>query len=175
MRRIRYQVACSLDGYLAGTGGDVSWIPIDPEIDFAALFDQFDTLLMGRKSYETLPLDDPVHGKLYAGKEIVVVSRSLTPGKDPRVTVVSGNLAACVEELRFREGKDIWLFGGGELFRTLLELGFVDTVELAVVPVLLGGGIPFLPAPAPTRQLKPVGQRLYRQSGILLLQYEVAR
>jgi dihydrofolate reductase len=45
MRRIRYQVACSLDGYIAGPDGGVDWIPRDPEIDFEALFAQFDTLL----------------------------------------------------------------------------------------------------------------------------------
>jgi dihydrofolate reductase len=65
------------------------------------------------------------------------------------------------------------LFGGGELFRSLLELGFVDTVELAVAPILLGGGTPFLPSPAPRQRLKLLGQQLYAQSGIVLLNYAV--
>lgn len=50
MRRIRYQVACSLDGYIAGPKGEYDWIVPDPEIDFKALFDEFDTLLMGRRT-----------------------------------------------------------------------------------------------------------------------------
>ena len=54
MRRIRYQVACSLDGYIADTAGQTSWIVHEPGIDFTEYFDQFDTLLMGRRTYEGL-------------------------------------------------------------------------------------------------------------------------
>lgn len=79
MRRIRYQVVCSLDGYIAGPNGETDWIPDEPDIDFAALFAQFDTLLMGRKTYAALSLNDPAYGHLYASKEIIVVSRTLQP------------------------------------------------------------------------------------------------
>ena len=54
MRRIRYQVAMSLDGYIAGPNGEFDWIVTDPEIDFAAIFKQFDTLLIGRGTFETM-------------------------------------------------------------------------------------------------------------------------
>ena len=52
MRRIRYAVAMSLDGFIAGPNGEADWIGIDPEIDFAAIWAQFDTGLMGRRTYE---------------------------------------------------------------------------------------------------------------------------
>src|SRR6266498_1461744 len=52
MRKIRYAVAMSLDGYIAGPNGEADWIGIDPEVDFAAIWAQFDTLLMGRRTYE---------------------------------------------------------------------------------------------------------------------------
>ena len=52
MRKIVYSVAMSLDGYVAGPGGEADWITMDPEIDFMALFARFDTVLMGRKTYE---------------------------------------------------------------------------------------------------------------------------
>ena len=54
MRRIRYAVATSLDGYIAGPNGEADWIIMDPEIDFTALFNQFDTLLMGRHTFEAM-------------------------------------------------------------------------------------------------------------------------
>jgi len=52
MRKIRYAVAMSVDGYIAGPNGEADWIGIDPEVDFAALWAQFDTLVMGRPTYE---------------------------------------------------------------------------------------------------------------------------
>jgi dihydrofolate reductase len=79
---------------------------------------------------------------------LVVFSRTLDPADYPAVSVVSADPAQSVRSLKARPGKDIWLFGGGELFRLLLEAGLVDTVEPAVVPVLLGGGVPMLPTPA---------------------------
>src|ERR1700752_1846874 len=104
MRRICYCVAMSLDGYVAGPNGEADWITTDPEIDFPALFARFDTVLMGRKTYE--------QGK-----------------------AMGGGLTDRVRELRAGSGKDIWLFGGGVLFRSLLDAGLVDEVGVAVMPV----------------------------------------
>jgi dihydrofolate reductase len=75
--------------------------------------------------------------------------------------------------LRDKPGKDIWLFGGGELFRTMLDAGLVDGVDVAVIPVLLGGGIPLLPSPAKSAKLKLAKHTLYKKSGIVSLEYDV--
>ena len=166
MRKIRYQVACSLDGYIADADGGFDWIVEDPDIDFAALFDQFDTLLMGRRTYETA-------AQFAGGMRTIVFSRTMRPEDHPGVTIVSDGVKEAIDELRAEPGKDIWLFGGGELFRSLLELGCVDTVEPAIIPILLGGGRPFLPAPAVRRRLSFAGQRVYEKSGIVLLTYLV--
>jgi len=175
MRRVRYQVAASLDGYIAGPKGEADWIPMDPEIDFAALFDQFDTLVMGRRTYEGLTGTGGGSGGPFSGKRIVVVSRTLKPADHPEVQVVSDRLAETVAALRKGKGKDIWLFGGGDLFRSLLDLGLVDTVEVAVLPVLLGGGITLLPSPAPRAKLRLTGHRVYEKTGTVLLEYAVRR
>lgn len=167
MRRIRYQVACSLDGYIAGPNDEYDWIVMDPEIDFQALFDQFDTLLMGRRTYEV------AGGEASPGMKTLVFSRSLRQEDHPGVKVVSDRVRETLDDLRAEPGKDIWLFGGGELFRSLLELGCVDTVEPAIIPVVLGGGRPFLPPPAVRRSLSLTGQRVYAKSGIVLLTYDV--
>jgi dihydrofolate reductase len=52
VRKIRYAVAMSLDGYIAGPNGEYDWIGTDSEVDFAAFWTQFDTLLMGRRTFE---------------------------------------------------------------------------------------------------------------------------
>jgi len=54
MRRVRYGVAMSLDGYIAGPKGEYDWIVMDPDIDFGALMSRFDTFLVGRKTYEVM-------------------------------------------------------------------------------------------------------------------------
>ena len=166
MRRIRYQVACSLDGYIAGPNGEFDWIVMDPEVDFEALFNEFDTLLMGRRTFE-------VAGASFPGMKVVVFSRTLQQADHPGVTLVSGNIKEAVDALRAQPGKDIWLYGGGELFQALLALDCVDTVEPAVIPVLLGGGRPLLPAPSVRRSLVLTGQHVYQKTGIVLLKYEV--
>jgi dihydrofolate reductase len=173
VRRLRYQVATSLDGYIAGPNGEFDWIVMDPDIDFAALQAQFDTAVMGRKTFLTT-LQQGGSGAM-PGLDVVVFSRTLRPADYPAVSVVSSDPAEIVRSLKARPGKDIWLFGGGDLFRTLLEAGLVDTVEPAVVPVLLGAGIPMLPAPASRTKLSLRNHRLYPKSGIVLLEYTVNR
>ena len=88
------------------------------------------------------------------------------------VTIVD-NAEKLLAELRSKPGRDVWLFGGGSLFRSLAELGLVDTVEVAVIPVLLGEGVPLLPAPATRVTLKLTGHKLYAKTGILSLEYTV--
>lgn len=167
MRKIRYQVACSLDGYIAGPNDEYDWIVADPDIDFQALYDQFDTVLMGRRTFEV------AGGRETQGMRTLVFSRSLRQEDHPQITIVSEHIKEVLDELRAQPGKDIWLFGGGELFGSLLQLGCVDTVEPAIVPVVLGGGRPLLPAPAVRRRLSLIEQRLYEKSGIVLLRYDV--
>jgi len=70
-------------------------------------------------------------------------------------------------------GKDIALFGGGELFRSLLAAGLVDEVSVSVIPVLLGGGIPLLPAPANRARLTLRKQRVYQKTGTVGLDYDI--
>jgi len=172
MRRLRYGVAMSLDGYIAGPKGEADWIPMDPEIDFAAIFSEHDTLLMGRRTYEAMRA---MGGGAGGGMKVVVVSRTLAPRDHPKVTIVSRNVEEAVATLKKEPGKDIWLFGGGELFRSLLALGLVDTVEVAVIPVLLGGGIPLLPAPGGKAKLILTKHRIYAKTGTVQLIYDVSR
>lgn len=168
MRPVRYQVACSLDGYIAGPDDGFEWITDEPTFDFEGLYEQFDTLLMGRRTYEIVR----AAGESFPGKQIVVASRSLGAVDDPRVEVVGEDLENRVRQLRAEPGRDIWLYGGGSLFAELLAWDLVDRVEPAIIPVLLGDGVPFLPSPSVRRRLELVGSRAYPQ-GMMLLEYEV--
>lgn len=169
-RRVRYQVAVSLDGFIAGPSGEYDWIVGDPDIDFEALFAEFDTLVMGRMTYEVVQRNDSL-GSL-AGVDCVVFSRTLPPSEAPGLRIVRDDPTVLVRDLKARDGKDIWLFGGGKLFRALLDAGLVDTVELAVIPVLLGGGVPVLP-PGAVTSLVLSDVKALPASGIIMTAYQV--
>src|SRR5438477_2017157 len=85
MKRIRYQVATSLDGYIAGPNGEADWIIMDPEIDFRALFAQFDAVLIGRRTFEGMARGKKKAGAM-PGMKTFVFSRTLRPRDYPKVT-----------------------------------------------------------------------------------------
>src|SRR5262245_66198963 len=106
MRKIVYSVAMSLDGYVAGPNGEADWITMDPEIDFTALFARFDTVLMGRKTYE--------HAKAMGGGAAmpgvtgIIASRTLKPEDWPGATVIGEGLTDRARALPAGERKGIW-------------------------------------------------------------------
>jgi dihydrofolate reductase len=171
MREVLYQVAASLDGYIAGPRGEVDWIVHDPAVDFAKIYESVDTVLLGRRTYELTR--QPGAPAWPRGWQVYVFSRTLPQEQHPGVTVVSVEVGPRVAALRAAAGRQIWLFGGSSLFRSLLEARQVDLVEVLVVPVLLGGGIPLLETGAPLTRLALEQVERY-PSGLLSLRYRIA-
>jgi len=173
MSKVRYHVAMSLDGYIAGPNGEADWIVMDPDVNFAELWAQFDTLLMGRRTYEAATAR--LGKSSMQGRRVAVVSRTMRSEdhKDhPEFTIISELNRNAIQTLRDQSRKDIWLFGGGQLFHDLLYLGEIDTVEVSIIPVILGAGIPLLRPPALQTKLKLTSHKVYR-SGRVSLAYEV--
>ena len=171
MKRIRYCCAVSLDGCIAGPGGEFYWIVMDPEMDFAVLSGQFDTYLVGRKTFEINGGRD----ESVSGVRTFVFSRTLSQSDYKKVTIVNEGWKELVQSLREEPGKDIWLFGGGSLFRTLAAEGLVDTVEVGVIPTILGGGVPLVAVPASRIGLTLQEHRVYEKTGTVGLVYSVNR
>jgi dihydrofolate reductase len=163
-------VATSLDGFIAGPQGELDWILSDPAVDFAALYAQFDTVLLGRRTYELTR--QPGAPAWPRGWRVFVFSRSLEPAGHPGVTIVKDDVEQTVAALRAEAGRDIWLFGGGRLCSSLLSLRLVDTIELAVMPVLLGSGVPLADALARPARLT-LTHADSSPTGIVNLRYEV--
>lgn len=171
MRRLRYNVAMSLDGYIADSQARFDWIPDDKSVDFAGLFARVDTFVLGRRTYETvLATGEP---PWQSGARVYVVSRTLAAGPRDGITVIGSDPVAFARSLRHESGDgDIWLFGGGQLFAGLLAAKQVDTVEITVVPVLLGGGVPVVTV-LPDRVPLTLKQSQVYPSGMVALHYAV--
>lgn len=178
MRRVIHFAAMSLDGYIAGPEGEVDWLFMDQDYGMKEFFGSVDTALIGRKTFEFM-LGQGVSS--CPGLTNYVFTRTLRPDSHPEVNVVSQDAAGTVAALRAQAsgedgegaaGKDIWLVGGGELFRSLLDAGMVDELVVAVHPVLLGRGIPLLP----TRQTAvplDLNRALPYDTGLVTLHYHV--
>ena len=171
MRQLVYGVAASLDGFVAGPDGAVDWIFPDSGIDFAAIYSRHDTLLMGRRTYEVARARGDMLKN--AGMRIVVVSTTLGDSHNPEITVVSHGVGDRIRALKAEPGKDIWLMGGGVLFRSLLDARLVDAVDVCVFPVLLGAGTPLLPDGQ--RALLTLAGCKALPSGVVMLSYLISR
>jgi dihydrofolate reductase len=176
MRQLRYSVACSLDGCIAGPNGEYDWIPMDPDIDFTALYASFSAIVMGRRSFDVFSAEGtPPAPKM----PVYVYSRTLPEGSRKGVTFAQ-DAVAHVRSLKAanpdaKDEKPLWLWGGGELFRSLAGAGEVDGVDVAVLPIVLGGGVQLMPPPAARLPLRLKAHRLYPKTGTLFLEYDVDR
>jgi dihydrofolate reductase len=171
MRRLRYGVAMSVDGFIAGPKGEYDWIVIDSDFDWKGLFGQFDTLLMGRRTYDVMRQRGQSPKSM--GMKAVVVSTTLIPDQHRDVTIVSEDVTGTVAALKAQPGKDIWLMGGAVLFRHLLDARLVDGIDLSVIPVLLGSGVPLVLQGhrCPLRLIESSA----RPSGMVTLKYAVTQ
>ncbi|HWJ22206.1 MAG TPA: dihydrofolate reductase family protein, partial [Gemmatimonadaceae bacterium] len=169
MRRVKYFVAMSLDAQLAGPHGEIDWLFTDGHYGAKEFFATVDTALVGRRTYEFMLS----MGERTAGMTTYVFSRTLKPADYPEVTIVADGVVELVAALRARDaGRDIWLVGGGALFGTLLDAGLVDDVQVAVHPIILGPGLPFVEGATKRAPLRLRGVKQYG-NGLLALDYEV--
>lgn len=169
MRELTYYIGATLDGYIAGPGGEYDQLPIEPDVaafinerrpetiptafreslglaDTPNLLD--DTVLMGRGTY--LPGLESGSPSPYAHLKQYVFSSTLDPALAPDVTFVAGDALEVVRELKRQEGQGIWLCGGGKLAAALVSE--IDEIVLKRYPLVLGGGLPLFDGPyAPLR------------------------
>ena len=169
----RVYIAASLDGFIADRDGGVDWLkPFDAEPDYGydAFAETIATVVMGRATYEQ------VRGFAewpYEGKRIVVLASRAVEPLASALEVRNGDLAPLATELRACAGGDVWIVGGGKAIRGFLDLGAVDTFELFVIPVLLGGGVPLV-APSPDRTRLQLDETHAFANGVVRLRYRLA-
>lgn len=170
MVEIVYHVAVSLDGYIATPDGGVDWLPV-PELDgqdygFNQFYASIDGLLMGRGTYEkTLEFDWP-----YAGKPCWVFSRQPIAAQQDGVVHTTSSPQAIMQELEALGHQRVWLVGGGELATSFRGHGLIAEYVLALIPRILGTGIPLLKPTLPQEQLTLMEHQVF-PDGVALLRY----
>jgi dihydrofolate reductase len=174
MRKIIYCVGTSLDGYIARRDGSLDFLHLRPSnYTMGPFFKTIDLGLMGRKTYEAGVRMSGGKFESY-GLRCYIFSRSLPEGERDGAVFVREEPKRLVEELRKKKGKHIWLIGGGELMREFLKEDLVDELYMAIVPVLVGEGIPLFAAGFPQREFTLTESKTY-SGGLIALKYERLR
>ena len=138
MRKVILGVAVSLDGFIEGPNGEYDWCFTDPDYNLKDFFKRIDTIFVGRKTYE-MSSEMEGGGAGFPKFKQYIFSTTLDQVKDG-ATLIKGDIKTEVGKIKNEKGKDIWLFGGAILTTSLMNLGIVDELSLAVYPILLGGG-----------------------------------
>ena len=174
MKKLIYYVATTLDGFIAHEDGSFDGFCFDEEIiaDFIGSFENFDTVLMGRKTYEV----GLKEGKTspYPMMKQFVFSKTLETSPDENVELVSDNIIKLVAELKEENGKDIWLCGGGNLASQLLNENLIDKLIIKLNPIIFGKGIPLFDNSINQNAFKLADTKTY-ECGVSLLNYEILK
>lgn len=174
MRKIKLYIAVSLDGYIATPDGGIEWLneipnPTHEDHGYNALLASVDTVLMGGRTYhEIIGFGVPWP---YKDKQTYVVSRkntNVTP--DEKVEFITEDIYRNIAALKEQAGKNIWLVGGGELTTMLLNHDLIDEMQIAIVPVVLGAGLPLFPNKPKESKWKLTDSKSF-STGLVLLTY----
>jgi dihydrofolate reductase len=168
-RKLIYYVAVTLDGFIADARGQFPLAQMEGEhaSDYLQqLKEQFDCVLMGRRTYEVglaMGVTDP-----YPQLHSYVFSRSLQRSPSARVSLVREGMQSCVADLKAKDGKSIYLCGGGELASQLLDANLVDEIWLKLNPLLYGAGMGLVPLIKEPRALRLLECKPYATDVVLL-------
>ena len=173
MAKVRYYAAATLDGYIAASDDSLDWLLDydgsfeggDTTRSYDAFYTEVGALVMGSATYEWLleHLDRAgAQGSWpYAGKPTwVLTSRDLPriEGEDVDIRFAGGAVGHLVGEMLDAAGDgDLWIVGGGPVASQFAAIGQLDTLELTIVPVLLGDGKPLFEGGLPDETLQLTG------------------
>lgn len=173
MRKIKLYIAISLDGKIAKPNGDVSWLDGVPNPDktdygYGKFLDSIDTTIMGNKTFKQVR---QFEGEFpYRGLNNYIFTRNPETEATEDVEFISGNIPEFIESLKAINGKDIWLIGGGQINALLLNHQLIDEMQIFVMPVVLGAGIPIFHSIASDTPLRLIETLAY-SSGVQMLKY----
>ena len=183
MGKIILDLAVTLDGYISGPNGEIDWLVKDDETDFGDtlrdILDGIDAIFYGRVTYdlwgnyqpdEKVSLKLKESYKLLHSKAKYVFSKT-KKNDNSKVTFINSDIKENILKIKQKVDGDIWLYGGGKLITSIMNLGLVDVYRLAVHPVILGEGIPLFKDINNRIELKLIDTK-QSKSGVILMSYE---
>jgi dihydrofolate reductase len=173
MRKVVFGGANSLDNYFARKDDAVDWLMWSDEVGkvMADYFKTFDTMVMGRRTYEVAIAMGQGDGST-PGMKTYVFSRTLKPRSTKKLEITSEDVADVVRRLKQEEGRDICIMGGGLLAKSLFEADLIDEIGFNIHPVLLGSGIPLFYEMSHQIDLELIDCQTFK-TGCVLVTYRV--
>ena len=172
-RKLILYISMSVDGFLATEDDDLSWLSIVEKegedygyTDFTA---NVDTYIVGRQTYDKVK---ELTGGVFPAEEqydCYIITRQEREGK-PGLTFYNGDIEALVNDLKSKEGKDIYCDGGGQVVKLLMEKDLIDEYRISVIPTILGSGKRLFIGGTPPVKLKAEPSKYY-ESGLVGLRY----
>lgn len=178
MRKVILDLAVTLDGYIEGPNGEIDWCILDNDMEFDKFIESVDTIFYGRVSYDAWGNYQPENDandsvkaiwKAIHSKNKIVFTRQIR--NDNNVTYINSDITQSVEQIKAKDGKDIWLYGGAKLIETFVDRKLIDIYRLSVHPVVLGNGKPLFENLKQRLNLELLSVKKFR-SGVVQLIYK---
>jgi len=173
MSKVFTSIAVSLDGFIASKTGDLSWLnnamAKGEDYGFEETMKRTGIFIMGANSYREMLKFGAAGGKDKTPTYVVTHRKDLKKGAQTHF--FDGDLKDLTEKAKSETPKDIYIWGGGNLITQLIDLDLLDELHMAVIPVLLGDGVPLFGKIGKIKKLKLSECKTFEKSGIVLLKY----
>lgn len=174
MRSLIIYIATSLDGYIAKPNDDLSFLKLvekeGEDYGYAAFTTTIDTIILGRKTYDWVLKEIGSSHYDNGERDVYVITRTKKPGVG-RTSFYTGNLTELVQQLKSREGKNIYCDGGAEIINELLKADLIDEIIISIIPVLVGNGTRLFNDGRPEQQLELINTKTF-ETGLIQLHYK---
>lgn len=182
-RKVLLQIDVTVDGYIAASDGDTSWVNVDEPMMQAAsrLLDTVDTILLGRVAYQDFvtfwPFADssaPTTFSKIVGQinraDKLIFSRTLPQvewGAWNNARLIQNNMADEIDRLKSQPGKNLLLYAGADIIASFMQADLIDEYHLRVHPVILGQGKPLFPQLEMRQKLKHIQTTSYANGSVV--------
>lgn len=174
-RKLILYISCTLDGYVAKPGDDLSFLEKvqkeGEDYGYQEFSASVDTVIVGRKTYEWVI--NQGYEYPHNDKEVYVLTRTSKP-KDGNIVYYSGDIKTLLEELKDLSGKNIYCDGGASIVHEMLKLKLIDEMIISIIPILVGDGVRLFEGGRPEQDLELISSKKY-ESGLVQVHYGVGK